>query len=527
MAVALVITVCLILAVILYEIKWKYPQNYPPLHPFVFHSLVILFIFEVQGKNFQEGFDRIFDRFNVGGVLCLQVAARIRMVMISDFDILKKILKTDDLNYRLAHDFSIDYTKKLYQGIGVDGVLWSYGSIWKQQRRFMLSTLKNFGFGRSSMEDMLMEEATLFVNFLNEENIQTGGNIRIANLFNIGILNVLWRIVAGTRFEYRDPELQKIVHKVGDAILSTNLKPTIAAIFPFLRTIYPGIDDTQEVSTKVAAVYEFLQTAVKNHEGNFDPNHPRDFIDTYLLKKIKDSEENPDKENDSFRGELGKLNLSKTLLDLFFAGSETTSSTLSWGVLFMVRHPEIQKKVQEELDLFLHEGDGESFRKARSEDRIHLPYTEAVICEIQRRGNITPMGVPHATYSGDAKVGNYVVPKGHVVNAYLSGIFRNPKYFGPNPDQFNPDRFLEVASDGGVKFIKNEYLIPFSIGKRSCPGENLARMEIFSFFTSILQRFELRSIDGEIPSTDFISGITSIPKPFNIKLIPRDVKIIV
>ena len=79
-----------------------------------------------------------------------------------------------------------------------------------------------------------------------------------------------------------------------------------------------------------------------------------------------------------------------SLFDLFIAGSETTSTTLTWAALYMVRYPEVQRRVQEELD---REVGGD--REPKMEDRLNLPYTESVIMEIQRHGNIVPLGLRH------------------------------------------------------------------------------------------------------------------------------------
>merc|ERR1712071_478405 len=84
---------------------------------------------------------------------------------------------------------------------------------------------------------------------------------------------------------------------------------------------------------------------------------------------------------------------------------------------------------------------------------------------------------------------------------------------------FSPERFL--TPDGAVN--KDEHLIPFSIGKRQCLGETLAKAEMFLFFTGILQQFLIRpEVEGELPKEDYNNGITILPKPFKLRLYNRN-----
>ena len=129
-----------------------------------------------------------------------------------------------------------------------------------------------------------------------------------------------------------------------------------------------------------------LENIVK-HKESLDVNSPRDFIDMMLIEI-----ENTTDESSSFYGQLGIDNLKVTLFDLFLAGSETTSTTLTWAALYMLRYPLVQEKVQQELDRVVGTN-----RLPSTSDRPNLPYTEAVLMEIQRHANIVPMGVNHRT----------------------------------------------------------------------------------------------------------------------------------
>ena len=123
-------------------------------------------------------------------------------------------------------------------------------------------------------------------------------------------------------------------------------------VFPFIRKIYPNVDPFEKNCLRVKPILEFIEKSIVEHENTFQEDEiPRDYIDMFL-KEMKNT---TDPES-SFYGEMGRINLMNTLLDLFFAGSETTSSTLTWGILYLILNPDkqvshsqlaiIRKKVQ-------------------------------------------------------------------------------------------------------------------------------------------------------------------------------------
>ncbi|XP_069584346.1 cytochrome P450 2C31-like [Ranitomeya imitator] len=149
---------------------------------------------------------------------------------------------------------------------------------------------------------------------------------------------------------------------------------------------------------------------------------------------------------------------------------ETTALTLRWGLLLMMKYPEIQKNVQSEIDKVIGSNEPQTIH------RKEMPYTEAVIHEIQRFGNIVPANLPHAT-TQDVNFRGYLLPKGIQVIPLLTSVLYDKNHF-VKADEFYPEHFLDSCG----KFVRNEAFMPFSAGKRSCAGENLAKIELYLFF---------------------------------------------
>lgn len=176
----------------------------------------------------------------------------------------------------------------------------------------------------------------------------------------------------------------------------------------------------------------------------------------------------------------------------------------------MMHYPEIQEKVQAEIDRVI----GQSHQPTMA-DRPDLPYTDAVIHETQRMGNIVPLGFPKMA-SKDTTLAGYFIPKGTAVITILSSVLFDKNEW-ETPDIFNPEHFLD--SEG--QFRRRDAFLPFSAGKRVCIGEHLARMELFLMFTCLLQHFTFSPVPGEMPSIEGVMGFTHSPEEFRMLAVPR------
>uniref|UniRef100_A0A8C5R2S2 unspecific monooxygenase n=1 Tax=Leptobrachium leishanense TaxID=445787 RepID=A0A8C5R2S2_9ANUR len=361
----------------------------------------------------------------------------------------------------------------------------SNGERWKQLRRFSLTTLRNFGMGKRSIEERIQEEA----HFLTEEFRKTNGQpVDPTYYFSKAVSNVISSVVFGNRFEYEDKEYLRLLNLLNQ-------------LFRDFSSVWAQVGNANDhLLFSIDEILKFIAEKVKLHQESLDPNSPRDFIDCFLQTSHR------------YYTEFHMTAIMNTTFDMFFAGTETVSTTLRYGLMILLKHPDVEERIHQEIDQVIGRN-----RAPCIEDRSRMPYTDAAIHEIQRFIDLAPLGVPHKV-TQDIEFKDYVIPKDTTIYTLLSSVLQDPtlcKY----PHEFNPGHFLD--SEG--KFCKNDAYMPFSSGKRICVGEGLARMELFLFLTTILQNFTLRSpVDtGKLDLTPEISGFGNFPRPYQLSFVPR------
>uniref|UniRef100_A0A1I8ITK2 Cytochrome P450 n=1 Tax=Macrostomum lignano TaxID=282301 RepID=A0A1I8ITK2_9PLAT len=268
---------------------------------------------------------------------------------------------------------------------------------------------------------------------------------------------------------------------------------------------------------------------------NASAAEPVNFVEAYLREQRRRLAA-----GESTLGSFDDEQLVQTVLDLYIAGSDTTTSTLGWLLLYSALHPDEQRQCQAELATELSEA------PVRLDDRRRLHRVLAFIDEGMRMSSILVHNVDRQVallnicavfliqklnkhllniaalrVLRDTEFLGYLIPASAIVFINLYGHHRDPRYF-PNPSEFKPSRFLD--SDG--RYQASQYLIPFGLGRRSCLGESLAKAEVFLLFASLLQKFNIELTDeclklGEdlLVGTD---GIVRAPEPHQLRLVPRD-----
>ncbi|XP_039626044.1 cytochrome P450 2B4-like [Polypterus senegalus] len=447
---------------------------------------------QLNSKALHESFMELKEKF--GPVMTVHLGP-IPLVVLVGFEAVHEAL------VQQADTFAGRAVPSLIKELSLDfGLLQSNGERWKQLRRFSLSTLRDFGMGRSRIEKWIQKE----VKYLTEEFRKTKGSPCEPTLFlSRAVSNVICSIVFGQRFDYQDENFIKLLSLV-DESLHLFSKPTslLYNIFPALIKLIPG--HFNKMSLIVNEIKQFTSAMIEKHKATLVSDSPRDFIDSFLIK-MKQESNNPD-------SEFNYDNLNITILDLFMAGTETTSTTLRYGLLILMKYPHIQEKVQKEIDMVIGRD-----RAPAMADRRKMPYTDAVLHEIQRFIDLLPLNVFHMT-TKDTVFRGYTIPAGTMVAPLLHSVMF-AKTSWATPETFNPNHFLD---ENGC-FKTNSSFMPFSTGKRKCAGEGLAMMELFLFFSTLLQNFSFRPTED--PTNISLSPdskiIFKLLRPYTFMAIPR------
>nr|XP_060627549.1 cytochrome P450 2J2-like [Anolis sagrei ordinatus] len=424
-----------------------------------------------------------------GNIFSLQLG-NLQIVFLNGLELMKEVLIHQGENFLDRPKFPIMYDLSKAMGL-----IMSNGLPWKQHRQFALSTLRNFGLGKRSLEERIQEESRFLAGAIeNEKGQPFDPHHEIDN----AVSNIICSITFGNRFDYHDSQFQKLLHLVYEAgAIYQSIWAQLYNIFPTFMKQLPGPHQT--IFKNREQLKCFVRKIIKKHQENWNPLETRDFIDAYLNEMAKEDV------SSSFHEE----NLLQSAIDLFNAGTETTSTTLRWALLYMAIYPEIQERVQSEIDSVI----GQS-RPPAMADKDNLPYTNAVIHEIQRISNILPFSVPRLA-TNNTEIAGFHVPKGTLLICNIASVLFDKDEWD-TPKKFNPNHFL---SNG--QFRIREAFIPFSAGKRACLGERLARTELFLFFTALIQKFSFQAPKGVKLSLDFEFSLTLSPKKYHICAILR------
>ncbi|XP_075721410.1 cytochrome P450 2C20-like [Rhipicephalus microplus] len=387
------------------------------------------------------------------------------VVVLSDVQSIKKFCKNADGLYR-SGCFIVgrDYNK---------GLATQNGECWVANKRYCMSVLRDLGFAKTSMEKRMMDDFRQLESRLKDSKAEP---VHIRPLILRCVTSNIMSFFYPNGLPGEEAALLKAT-TILDSMRTTMLGGAVIQFLPSLvRNFLYHLPFTRngKVDAIMAAMDNFVRDQNEKYKPRTRENGRLGFIEGYA-KKIAEAklEQSPNFEERFLIGNV------KTFL---IAGTFSTTNTMHWHLLNFATRPELQRRVQQEIDEVIG-----SERLPTWDDRRHMPYTLACSWEIHRWKPAPPLGMPREA-NKDVLVDNFIIPRGTVVIFNLWAAHYDGNIWR-EPHRFDPGRFLD--KDGVFLPEKLEDVIPFSAGKRSCPGEVFASMEVFLLVTFLLQKYRI------------------------------------
>jgi cytochrome P450 len=192
--------------------------------------------------------------------------------------------------------------------------------------------------------------------------------------------------------------------------------------------------------------------------------------------------------------------------DMFAAGTETSASTLEWAMSELLRHPHAMERLQEEIESIVGK-----HRNVNESDVANMKFLQCVVTETLRLYPAAPLALPHESAEA-VTVGGYHIPNKTMVMVNVWAIGRDPSVWGADASEFKPERFMELLSGHGNSMDLTGQadfrMLPFSAGRRGCPGAALALPMIELALARMLHIFDWR-LEGDPSELDMTEACSA------------------
>uniref|UniRef100_A0A8C4WM03 Unspecific monooxygenase n=1 Tax=Gopherus evgoodei TaxID=1825980 RepID=A0A8C4WM03_9SAUR len=427
-------------------------------------------------------------RKNYGDVFLLKLGM-VPVVVVNGLDTVKQVLLRDAESFAgrpKMHTFSFFADGKSLS-FSVE-----YGESWKLHKKIASKALRSFSKSEAKtsicscrLEEHVCAEASALVKMFLELSLEKGA-FDPTGITTCTVANVVCALCFGKRYEYNNEEFLSMIRINADFLKATSVVNP-ADFIPWFRYLpIPAVKAAH-------GFYEILNNFIVRLQ-NYRP------ITAVFISN--------DKRSDGKAPLLSNDKIISTVNDIFGAGFDTVATCLFWIFLYLVNNPDIQTKIQEEIDGKIR------LRSPRFEDRKDLHYTEAFISEILRHTSFIPLTIPHHAMK-ETILNGYLIPQDTCifVNTYQ---VNHDETLWENADLFRPERFLNENSELNKSLI--EKVLVFGMGIRKWLGEDIARNEIFIILTTILQQLKLeKCLQDQLDLTP-VYGLSMKPKPYQIQV---------
>ncbi|GMS95012.1 hypothetical protein PENTCL1PPCAC_17187, partial [Pristionchus entomophagus] len=404
-------------------------------------------------------------------------------------------------------------TDSFFLNVPNGGIIFSQGQEWKEQRSFALSVLRSFGVGSSVIEDMVhrsLDELFEHLETLDLSSVDVNWPVHLC------VGNIVHQLLFGHIVKHEESGKMRYYQDIiEDAMKKVRSEPCVPLVqaYPWMMHLpYIGWRGYGEMRGVALDLIHYVEGEIRKHQADM-LRLPDDTATTFVgayLEEMKRSETNGS--TDSFNMD----NLVNTATDIWLAGMETAATSIRWGLLLLTAHPEIQERLYEEIEMTI----GKSGRRLTMNDKPAMPYASAFIYEVHRIANVVTFNVFRRNFEDDI-ISGHKVPAGTTILPQISTVMASDDYFS-HADRFDPERFLDRSSRG-MELRKDviDKVVAFSLGKRQCAGEALARTEMFLVLLSIVQKFRLEPAEEPL-DIEPVFGILQTPAPSKWRLVPRN-----
>ncbi|EGI58147.1 Cytochrome P450 4C1 [Acromyrmex echinatior] len=207
--------------------------------------------------------------------------------------------------------------------------------------------------------------------------------------------------------------------------------------------------------------------------------------------------------------EMDDVDIREEVDTFVFEGHDTVAVGLTYAILLLAEHEDVQKRARNEISAIMEANGGKLTMSALN----NMPYLERCLKESLRLYPSVPF--ISRVLSKDLQTQTYLVPSGTIVHLNIYDIHRDPNFW-PNPDVFDPDRFL-------LEKIQKRHpysYLPFSAGPRNCIGQRFAMMELKAIIATLIYNFYLEPIDY-LKDLQFKTDLTSrVTQPIRTRFVP-------
>ncbi|XP_031498309.1 cytochrome P450 89A2-like [Nymphaea colorata] len=376
----------------------------------------------------------------------------------------------------------------------------SYGPLWRLFRRNLMAEVlspartKSFAEGREWV-------LTLLLGRLRTEADANGGVVVPVRIFQHAMFCLLLVMCFGEKVE--DDVVQKVETAQRSALLAFE-RFNVLGIFPILGKIFfrQRWRDLLEIRRKQEEALLPLIRARKS----VDEKNRFCYVDSLLSLELPDGRKLDE-------GEV------VTLCNEFLNGGiDTTSTAVQWVMANLVKDPQIQGKLHEEIRTVAGE-DGEVSEESVS----RMPYLKAVIMEALRRHPPGHLVLPHTVTEEEVTLNGYSVPKDATINFMVGEMGLDGKVW-KHPLEFRPERFLAggEGEDVDITGSREIKMMPFGAGRRICPGMGLALLHLQYFVANMVREFEWSVPDGEpVDLTEKVEFTVVMKNPLRAKIESR------